>query len=77
MEKEKKITGETLRMLRKNANNSVLKFYGGVISTQYAYRIERGIQQIGLNKLNQILNKNDILLDEFSFIRNDFKKNRV
>ncbi|EUJ42580.1 hypothetical protein [Listeria fleischmannii] len=74
MEKEKEKTGETLRMLRKNANNSVLEFYGGVISTQYAYRVERGIQQIGLNKLNQILNKNDILLDEFSFIKNNFNK---
>ncbi|WP_088816539.1 MULTISPECIES: hypothetical protein [Listeria] len=74
MEKEKKITGETLRILRKNANNSVLKFYGGVISTQYAYRVERGIQQIGLNKLNQILNKNDILFDEFLFIKNNFNK---
>lgn len=71
MEQCKK-TGEVLRQIRKNKSATISEFYGTIISRQYAYRIEKNLQHIGQQKLQQILAQNDILLDEFLFIQYDF-----
>ncbi|WP_163655282.1 helix-turn-helix transcriptional regulator [Listeria sp. PSOL-1] len=70
-----KKTGETLRKIRKNANATVKEFYGTIISEQYAYRVENDLQKISQKNLNAILEKQNILPDEFVFIQNNFMKN--
>lgn len=75
LELARKKTGEVLRELRRNANASIKEFYGTIISKQYAYRIESNLQNISRKKLNMILKRQNILIDEFTFIQNNFIQN--
>ncbi|KMT60150.1 transcriptional regulator [Listeria fleischmannii 1991] len=74
MGKRIKKTGETLQEIRWNLQLKVSEFYESVISSQYAYRCERGSQALGRSRLELILKRWSILEDEFLFIKNNYEK---
>ncbi|RDX01187.1 hypothetical protein [Listeria kieliensis] len=70
---ENKRTGEVLRELRENSNQSVKDFYGGIISEHYGYRVETCRQQLSQVIFQQILDKHSVTLSEFEFIKNSYQ----
>ncbi|MBC1433716.1 hypothetical protein HB794_13705, partial [Listeria welshimeri] len=68
-----KKTGTTLREIRENAMLSATKFYRGILSLQYAYRVEANTQLLSKEKMNELLDRHNMLIDEFYFVQRDYK----
>lgn len=69
--KQKKV-GETLKIIRKNKGISQKKFCGNIINRSFYSKVERNLYNISAEKLLLIIDYNNIKLDEFVFIKNNY-----